>query len=504
MRAETQKAIWLKRAAHCAGATAGVALLTWIIAKFHFDASPASVPIVYLLVVMLSALLSGRVAAVWASVCSFLAFNWFFVAPRYAFTVQDPTEWIALCMFLLTAIVIGQLTALLKARASEARQHQRETAALSEASWAIASKLDVNSALNEVVKQIARVVELEAAAIILSKNGLQTIAALYQHDLDQPVTAIEALESKTPIADGGMILPIEMNDASFGSLVIRLRDGNQLTPAQERTVKSLVNHAAVILQRDDLMHIQATATAFADADRLKTALLSMVSHDFRSPLTSIKAFASTLLSEGSPLDHDTQRGLYQGIEQEADRLNRMVGNILDLSRLEAGAWKPKFETVQIAELIGMVLDPFSADDNRRITVKLDERLIDVYVDPVQMVQVLKNLVENALKYSPAESTVEIETRLEESEVRIKVLDRGRGLSEQELPHIFDPFFRGAGLQESTVPGVGIGLAVCQGLVNSHGGNLIAEMRLGGGAVFSVRLPLHQREEQPRSIPLCES
>lgn len=220
----------------------------------------------------------------------------------------------------------------------------------------------------------------------------------------------------------------------------------------------------------------------------------MVSHDFRSPLTSIKASVSTLLSEGRPLAHETKEGLYQAIEHEADRLNRIVGNILDLSRLEAGAWKPRFERIPISELIGMALDPFDDDLNRRIKVELDDQLQEVCVDSVQMVQVLKNLLENALKYSPPKSPVIIGAKLDEGRCRIKVVDSGRGLEQEDLTQIFEPFVRGRGLQESAVPGVGIGLAVCRGLVEAHGGTLFAENRPEGGAIFTINLPINQEDE----------
>lgn len=313
----------------------------------------ANAPILYLLVVTVTALFAGRGVAIWASICSFLAINWFFITPRYTLTVQSPTEWITLCMFLFTAVVTGQLVAM----------------------------------------------------------------------------------------------------------------------------------------RDALLQAQSEASALADADRLKTALLSMVSHDFRSPLTAIKASVSTLLSEGQPLDGETQRVLCQTIDQESDRLNRLIGNILDLSRLEAGAWKPKMESTPVSELIGMVLDHFSDELNKRIVVQISPDLSDVSIDSVQMIQVTKNLVENALKYSPADAIVEIEARKVERHAVIEVLDRGRGLSSEDITHIFEPFYRGVGLQESSVPGLGIGLAVCRGLVQANGGILAARNRQGGGSVFTISLPL---------------
>lgn len=330
-----------------------MAFVTVLMQQLGLGNTAANAPVLYLFVVVVTALFAGRGVAVWASICSFLAINWFFVTPRYTLTVQSPTEWITLCMFLFAAVVTGHLVAM----------------------------------------------------------------------------------------------------------------------------------------RDALLKAQSEAKALADADRLKTALLSMVSHDFRSPLTAIKASISTLLSEGQPFDPETQKSLYQTIDQESDRLNRLIGNILDLSRLEAGAWQPRLEATPISELVGMVLDHFNEELNKRIIVKLDPDLSEISIDSVQMIQVTKNLVENALKYSSSDTTVEIVARKEGQHAVIEVLDRGRGLSSEDISHIFEPFFRGVGLQESSIPGLGIGLAVCRGLVQANGGTLAARNREGGGSVFTISLPL---------------
>lgn len=407
-------------------------------------------------------------------------------------------------MFLFTAMVTGQLTALLKTRALESQQRQKEVTVLAEASWSVASQLDTNSALSEVVKQASHVLQLELAAVAVpDEDGTWRLAVMHTDSaeimnqtgpsqstvttqLDQVLPRIRNLVNNAHQLDlCEKLLPVLMNDELLGAIYIRTGTAGEISH-HGRIIESLVNHTAVILQRDELMKNQAKAAALADADKLKTALLSMISHDFRSPLTSIKASVSTLLSEGDPLDGETQRSLYQAIEQETDRLNRMVGNVLDLSRLEANAWRPRKEVTSITELIGMTLDGFSWEANQRITVRQDTRLSELNVDSVQMVQVAKNLVENALKYSTG--VIEIETGIDDDGLPFfQVLDRGRGLPPGDTCHLFQPFFRAPELQESSTPGVGIGLAVCKGLVEAHHGRLSALRRDGGGAVFRVTL-----------------
>ncbi len=340
-------------------ATGIIASITVLIFSLDLAGSAASVSLLYLLGVTISALVCGRAASIYAALIAFLTFDYFFVSPIHTLSVRGPAEWIALGTFLITALVIGQL--------------------------------------------------------------IQT--------------------------------------------------------------------------RDELMKAEARAAALADADKLKTALLSMISHDFRSPLTSIKAFVSTLLADdGAPMNSDEQRSLYQGIEMEADRLNRMVGNVLDLSRLEANAWKPHREWIPVSEITGMSLSNFSTAQNERIKVEIDSSVSEIFVDSTQVSSVIKNLVENALKYSPENKSVLVQIASEPDTVAISVTDEGRGLP-QEVEDVFKPFWRAPDLQESHIPGVGIGLAVCRGLVEAHGGKLLAEQRKPLGACFTVLLPRNANDNE---------
>jgi two-component system, OmpR family, sensor histidine kinase KdpD len=514
----------------------GVAAMTGFIDLLGGAGHLANISLLYLLVVLGAALRYGSGAAVLASILSFLAFDWFFVEPRSTLTVRHPDEWLALLMFLVTATVTGQMTALLRARAEEARRREAETAALSEASWAIASQVDRDRALAEVLRRLTEVVRISAAAILVREEadgrspgdppfrlvaaspgqlasstglpdfarGVARRAVEFVLEQGRPIAWgtdhhhwAKALIAETPDADGSeagqamaraAYLPLTTEQHVLGVLYVRLEEEEELLPAERRVVESLANHAAVVVERDRLTRAATQAQVLAEADRLKTALLSMVSHDFRSPLASIKTSVTGLLQEGTPWDAATQRDLLQNINQAADRLNRMVGNILALSRLEADAWRPQVEATPVEELVGAVLDSFTAEQNRRIEVSLDPDLTEIWVDPVQIVQVLHNLVDNALKYSPTDRLVEFRTSQSDEAWVLEVLDRGPGVSPGDEERIFDRFYRAPGLWESAVPGVGIGLAVCRGLVQAHGGHLTAANRAGGGAVFRITLP----------------
>jgi two-component system, OmpR family, sensor histidine kinase KdpD len=474
-------------------AFAGVVGMTALIYWLHLDVSFASVSMLYFLVVTLAAIWLGRLAAVLTCLLSFLSFNWFFFEPRYHLTVQNPNEWLTLCMFLITATVTGQLTAMLKTRAEEAYRSQKEAKALADATWAIASELNLDRALTVVLHQLASVAQVESAAILgldpTDPEAAPEIIAQYNY-LSKPGLTVAQLQESVGGARPAdwqqrpLYLPINVEEKL---LAVLLLDGGlqpQILPGQKRIIDSLVNQAALVLQREKLMKARAMAQALIEADHLKTALLRMVSHDFRSPLTAIKASVGSLLQEDKP---GAELALLETVDQEADRLNSMVGNILDLSRLEAGAWQPRREITPVAEVIGAALDSFSKEDNQRIQVVLARDLPDLFVDSVQITQVLTNLLDNALKYAP-ENPVELRAFAENQELSIEVMDRGMGLPLDESDSIFEPFFRAPELKEGPLPGLGIGLAICRGLVTAHGGRLSAFNRAGGGAVFRVTLP----------------
>jgi two-component system, OmpR family, sensor histidine kinase KdpD len=501
-----QRAPWSFALALCA-----VLAMTGIIIYTHADTNMVNIPPLYLLVVQAVAVLIGSRAAVLASFLSFLAFDWFFVDPRYQFTVRDPFEFVALCVFLATAILVGQLTALFQSRAQAAKRRELAATAMASASWTVASDLDRDSALRKVLEQLRYVDSVQSACVlIINQMSPPVVAAGYQRD-DQSAVPAYREEAVKFVRDTGRAigweenehwksvlkdepasayLPVRTEEEVTAVLFVSLQAGKQWLAEDKQVTGSLLNHIAVVLQRDRLMSDRAKVQALAEADKLKTALLQMVSHDFRSPLASIKASVSNLLAdEGEPIDGATQKGLLEAIEGEADRLNRVVGNILDLSRLEADAWKPRREPASITELVGSALDCFSAHDNERIVVALPPNLAEVSLDSVQIVQVLKNLLENGLKYSPMDSKVElIVNNSTDGWLEFNVLDRGTGLPPGEEAQVFEPFFRAGKHRESSVPGVGMGLAICRGLVEAHGGKLTAYNRDGGGAVFCARVP----------------
>ena len=497
-------------------ASVGVALMTGVIYGVSETVDVPNISMLYLLVVIGVAVQYGGRPAVFASLLAFLAFDFLIERPRFQVTARNPGEWLALMLLLLTALVMGRLTARIQASAAEARQRAREAMALSGASWAVASQVDRDSALVEVLRQVIQVIEPAAAAILLrGAGGVPEITAWCGERREAlPVfaagaarRAVEAvLEEGQPIAWEGSgphqerspapaeppdasYLPLRMKDRVLGVLYLHWRPGRQTTAEEREVVSSLSNHAAVVLERDRLARTETRVMALAETDRLKTALLSMVSHNFRSPLAAIKASVGGLLQHRSAWASAAPGELLQGIDHEVDRLNRMVANLLALSRLEADAWCSQREPASIQEVIGAAFDAFRDEDRQRIRVTLDPTLPEVYLDPVQIAEALGSLLDNALRYSPPESLVELRALQGEGALVLEVLDRGPGLPKGEEERVFERFYRAPGLHESARPGMGLGLSIARGLVEAHGGQLTARNRVGGGAVFEIRLPL---------------
>lgn len=486
-------------------ALAGVGLTTAVIQAVPGAAAISNISSLYLLAVLATALRFGSTPAIVASLLSFLAFNWFFTQPRYTLRVAAPGDWLALLMFLLTAITTGHLTAAARRQAQEAQRRERETAALADASRAAAAQPNRNQALRDVLARLVRVLPVSEAAVLTADEPEPEVAAHWPAEGGGAVGvrdgSRQVLRGEAPLGRAApspgeahtsgeqwIFLPLTAESSVLGVLQARLPGEYSVTAAERRVVDSLANLAAVILEREQHNREQAKAQALAEADRLKTALLSMVSHDFRSPLASIKASATACLQGEDHSDPAVQHDLHLGIIREADRLNGMVGNILALSRLEADAWRPQREEAALEEVVEAARSGLPRGDNERVEVALGEDLREVWLDPVQIGQVLHNLLDNALKYSPGGLRVELRVLRSERELIFEVADRGPGLPAGEEQRVFERFYRAPALRESAVPGVGIGLSVCRGLVEAHGGTLTAENREGGGAVFRMVLP----------------
>ncbi len=543
-------------------AVLGVALVSGSIALIQLFVHISNISLLYLLVVLWLATVFGRGPALLASVLAFLEYDVFFISPLYRLTVDDPTEWLSLCALLMTALVLGQLTALVQARAREARESQQRTATLYALAQLIASTTDQQALLDALARRVLDVFTsagVEACALFLpdadKRPVMRAIAdgalAATTFNLDQREQAALAGWVLTHGSPVGCIVRLERGGSHEETTVtyVPLQSGQQLVgvlgiagiPETRRLVSKLVrdpdhptarrptqsgrgpetelfeafcDQIALALERATLQQQAIHAEALRESNHLKDVLLGSVSHELRTPLASIQAASSSLLEPGVRWSEAEQRELLESITTSAGRLNRLVSNLLDLSRLEAGVSLPQQDWHFIGEVVATVLDRLDLaglGQDHQIQVEAPDTLPLVPMDHEQIEQVLTNLLENAIKYSPAGSTVRVQAQVRRvpeagEELEVRVSDQGIGIPAGELKAIFDKFYR---VQQVRLPwakvrpptGTGLGLAICANIIHAHGGRIWAESQPGQGATFIFTLPIRAGGPETEISPL---
>lgn len=498
-----------------------VAVVSLFVSFVERYAHLANISMLYLVAVIVVAVAFGSGPAVMTSVAAFLAFNFFFIQPTHTFTASDPAEWIALFLFLLTAITTGQLAAALRQRARQAEQREREAIVLYDI-VRLMSEPDLDHALHAVAERLRRELGLAAVAIdVASIDGPATAAdgdpealRLTRLLAREPAQLLGRGASPTATRRGAPgrwirtvpprpfgemrsathdrlhVVPVRTQDRQLGTLVlVRPSDTQRFTAADDRLLSAVAVQLGVAVERARLRAEATDAEVLRRTDELKTALLNAVSHDLRTPLASIIASAGSLLQEDVTWTRRERREFAEAIEQEARRLNQIVGNLLDLSRIEAGSLRPERGWYDLGALVDDVLGRLRATTIQHpLVIDIPEDLAPVPLDYVQVDQVLSNLIENASKHTPPGTEIRISARRANGEVQVEVADRGPGIPPAALAHLFEPFYRVDRIGPRP-RGTGLGLAVARGLVQAHGGRIWIENRPGGGSRFIFTLPL---------------
>ena len=541
------EARWVRYASDSVLATAAALLVTGIIYVFQLYPRIPNISLVYLLIVLTLASTRGLYSAVVASVVAFLSFDFFLTQPLYTFTIFKVEEWLALFIFLVTAIITGQLASALRLRAEQARKREYETRVLYElvrdtnreenverqlsiiaravvdvfSSWGVrdcaillpdaSGKLVIQANTRSSKEQVTLLAD-EAATATWVMSQAQT-AELHDVSLTPqgyaPRAVVRSTNLKYPMRRYVRMVPLKLGQRVVGVLRLSMEDDPRLFSAErslgverERSHPgttffwTFVDQAASVIERERLRRETLQVEVLRRTDALRAALLSSVSHDLRTPLSSIKAAASSLLQEDVQWDDEARHSFALAIVREADRLNRLVANLLDMSRIEGGALKPEKEWYPINELIQDVVARMQPVlQGRVVHTDLPADLPPVKLDYLQIDQVLTNLLENAVRYTPAESPIDIGVRLDGEYMLISVADRGPGIPAADLDRVFDKFYRVMETQTKATrtTGSGLGLAVCKGLVEAHGGRIWVENRQGGGAIFQFTLPLGEAE-----------
>ncbi|HEY3118747.1 MAG TPA: ATP-binding protein [Chloroflexota bacterium] len=503
-------------------ALVSVALVSGLLGLIERKVPVGNLLMLYLIPVLAVATLFGRGPAVATSFAAFLAFNFFFVEPRYTFTVADPGELLALLLLLATAGVTGQLAGAQRRQAQEAREGEREAVFLYDVARLL-DDADAAAALGAVAERLR--LELGVACVRIEINGddrYRPLQATAGEDGSLEgygavgVAGHVLVDGAAPTASrpGGpgrwvglvpprrpgsfrasrddrfYVVPIRADDERVGAmLLLRPADALQFTARGNRLLAATAGQIGHALERDRLRGDATEAEVLRRADDLKTALLHAVSHNLRTPLASILASAGSLLQQDVRWTESQKLDFAETIEQEAQRLNHIVGNLLDLSRMEAGGLRPEKSWYDLGTLIDDVLGRLRPlIGKRQVSVDVPEDLPPVPLDYVEIDQVLSNLLENAVKYTPTDAEIRIGVQLLDGQVQIEIADRGPGIPRGALPHLFEPFYRAA-TNGSSPQGTGLGLAVAKGLVEAHGGRIWAENVAEGGARFLFTLLL---------------
>ncbi|MBI2761282.1 MAG: DUF4118 domain-containing protein, partial [Chloroflexi bacterium] len=473
-----------------------------------------NVGLLYLLLVVVLSTRWGWGPGLFASVVANLAFNFFFVPPLHRFTVDAPSNILALLIFLGVASLTSALLTRARAGEAAARRRAQETAILYELSRLIITSPDADVTLRTILHRIRDTFGVVYCAVLLpGDSGLQP--ATWDGPPDAvPATgyersaAAEAFAGGRTVALGSgsgrrrprivgmkdrkgpvMFVPLRIGGAVVGVLqVVGRLDTRVFTADEGRLLEAFADEAALAVDRDRLVEEAARVQALQEADQLKSALMSAVSHDLRTPLTTILASVSSLLQSDVEWDAQTRDQFLVQIEQQALRLNRLVGNLLDVSRIEGGALHPDKDWYDVGELLETAvagLEPVSA--GHAIVLDVAPDIGDAPFDHVQLTQVVTNLVENALKFSPKGAKVRIAAHRAGGDVVISVADQGPGIPPEERERVFEKFYRIKQTRQN-VRGTGLGLAICKGLVEANGGRIRVEQAPGGGARFVVTLP----------------
>jgi two-component system sensor histidine kinase KdpD len=483
--------------------------------------------ILYLLLCLALALAVGPGPAALAAVLSFLAFNFFFVPPIHTLRVAHGDHLLALVAFLGVAVVTGQLVARIRTRTEMAIREQRRTALLYELNAALIGDVTLDAILATIVERVVRIYGAASCRILQpSSQGTLKVTAHFPPSaspaLDRQHLAVAAWamthgqaagrgrSGRRMIAPQGtrpgaglmaqaeadvLYLPIRTADRTIGVLEVTGRPGGgSFGPSDEHLLFSFADQAALAIDRARLTKAAAETAALAESDAFKTTLLAALSHDLRTPLAVIKASSTALLDTSVAWEAQARSELLHAIDEEADRLSQMVSNLLDLTRLEGAVLQPDKQWYDVAEVVADVVDrPGLQLAEHAVTMEITPDLPLVRFDYVQIAQVLINLLENAAKYTTESTPIRISAQEVPGAVEITVSDSGPGIPASEFPHLFDAFYRAPA--DWRIPGTGIGLAICKGFVEAHGGQIWVESQLGEGTSFRFTLPLEEAEDE---------
>jgi two-component system sensor histidine kinase KdpD len=475
----------------------------WLMMQ-RFD--PTNIVMVYLVGILAVSLRFGRGPSVMASILGVAAFDFCFVPPHFTFAVSDTEYLFTFAVMLATGLIISTLTLRVKAHAEAARQRERRTAALFAISRELSALQQPESIIDAARRHVEHSLHLQTAFWLPDENGTlalhpgselverkQGVAQwVFEHE------ELAGLGTQTLPGADALYLPLMGSRGAVGVLGVRRQEGDTPRGAEQVSLlETLAGLIALSLERAELADQAEQSRVQIETERLRNSLLSAVSHDLRTPLAAIAGASSTLVERHGALNHSARLELAESIFDETERLNRLVANLLDMTRLEGGAMTIKKEWQPLEEIVGVVLNRLARPlRDYKVMTHLPADLPLLPFDDVLVQQVLMNLLENAIKFSPVGSTIELSAHAGPDRVTVTVADEGAGFSAGAEERAFDKFYRSD--RQSGRAGTGLGLAICRGIIELHGGRIWAENRPCGGAAIHFTLPI---VGQPPAMPV---
>jgi two-component system, OmpR family, sensor histidine kinase KdpD len=473
VRAQTQ-------AARYAVVISAIAAITTIDYRLHVN--PTTVALMFLVAVLLVSAYWGLRYALVLAVGATAAFNFFFLPPIGTFTIADPQNWVALFAFLITALVASNLAERARSDAEDAQQRRREVERLYGLSQRLLASENVLELLNALPSYVQEIFSVGSVAVMAADH-----ASVYRSSLDakfDETVLRSTLLRGEPITQAGVsYVPLRLGMRTVGALAVT---GDELS---RETLDALGSLAGLAIERARALEALSKHRAEQEHERLRSALLDSVTHEFRTPLTSIKASVTTLLS-GGKLDDPGRSELLTVIDEETDRLNRLVGEAAEMAQLDAGMFQLDLKPHSISEAIEPAIqDARQSLENHPVEVTpSDNNLPKVNIDVQRIREVLMHLLENAGKYSQPGRPIKVTSEVNSDWLVTSIADRGPGIDSFEQSLIFEKFYRGQH-QRYTAPGTGMGLAIAKVIVEAHGGTISVVSQLGSGSVFSFSLPI---------------
>lgn len=466
---------------------------------------PTNLVMLYLIAVIVSSVFLGRGPSILASFVSVLAFDFFFIDPLLTFTVYDTQYIVTFIGLLVVGLIISNSAALLHDQVDALRLKGQQSQALNDLSRELTAAISLEQVLQTVIRHVNAMFHREAVILLPENDRLLVRAATPGFSINESELAVadwafkhgkEAGRGTTTLPAAAIrYIPLVTARETVGVIGNKPQDPQVLLSSDQRILmEGVVNLAAIAIERASFAEKAAQTEMLRNTEKLQTALLNSISHELRTPLATVTGVLSSLeeSEHGKPehrLDQATRLDLIRSATRQADRLNHLVENLLDMTRLEAGAMQLNLEPTDFQDLIGATIHQMSPEVcDRSLNVEIAPDLPLVPVDAVLIAQVLENLLDNACKYSPPQSPITISARLNQDQIEVAVQDCGVGIPAADLERVFDKFYRVQ--RQETITGTGLGLSICKGIIEAHGGRIWASERAEKGVTISFAIPVH--------------